>query len=110
MAWTDGFSVRNFSAFCGEVGEASSGGRIEARKVTLPELDGYRSRGGGHGLVNRVTLCRFHHRRGEHGGLMSVRGEAPLGLIWRLGRADVAVGYCAERLMSGRGGAISSSG
>jgi hypothetical protein len=61
----------------------------------------YRSRGGSDYLVNRVTLCRFHHQRGEHGGLMSVRGKAPLGLTWRLGRADVAVVYRAERLMPG---------
>jgi hypothetical protein len=60
----------------------------------------YRSRGGGDGLVNRVTLCRFHHQRGEHGGLMSVRGTAPLGLAWRLGRDDLAVAYRNERRCS----------
>ena len=57
----------------------------------------YRSRGGGDGHGNRVTLCRFHHQRGEHGGLMSVRGAAPIGLTWRLGRPDVSVGYRNER-------------
>jgi hypothetical protein len=61
----------------------------------------YRSRGGDDGMANRITLCRFHHQRGEHGGLMSVRGSAPLGLSWRLGRADVAVGYGAERRYGG---------
>jgi hypothetical protein len=57
----------------------------------------YRSQGGGDGHGNRVTLCRFHHQRGEHGGLMSVRGEAPIGLTWRLGRPDVSVVYRNER-------------
>ncbi len=45
----------------------------------------YRSRGGGEGLSNRVTLCRFHHQRGEHGGLARCRGRAPLDLIWMMG-------------------------
>ena len=57
----------------------------------------YRSRGGGNGHGNRVTLCRFHHQRGEHGGLMSVRGAAPLGLTWRLGAPGVASRYRNER-------------
>ena len=60
----------------------------------------YRSRGGGDGHGNRVTLCRFHHQRGEHGGLMSVRGEAPINLTWRLGRPDVTVVYRNERRVS----------
>ena len=34
---------------------------------------------------NRVTLCRFHHQRGEHGGAMRVRGTAPLELEFTLG-------------------------
>lgn len=45
----------------------------------------YRSRGGSNRPSNRVTLCRFHHQRGEHGGLLRCRGSAPLGLRWRLG-------------------------
>lgn len=57
----------------------------------------YRSRGGGDDATNRVSLCRFHHQRGEHGGLMQVRGRAPTSLTWRLGRADVAVAYRNER-------------
>ena len=57
----------------------------------------YRSRGGGHDETNRVSLCCFHHQRGEHGGLMQVRGSAPTGLTWRLGRDDVAVAYRNER-------------
>ena len=54
--------------------------------------------------MNRITLCRFHHQRGEHGGLMSVRGEAPLGLTWRLGRTDAAVVDRAERVTAERTG------
>lgn len=40
----------------------------------------YRSRDGDDAPGNRVTLCRFHHQRGEHGSAMRVRGRAPLGL------------------------------
>ena len=57
----------------------------------------YRSRGGSGAEWNRVALCRFHHQRGEHGGLMQVRGTAPIDLTWRLGRADIAVVYRNER-------------
>ena len=46
----------------------------------------YRSRRGGHEPENRICLCRFHHQQGEHGGLASCRGRAPLGLLWRMGR------------------------
>ena len=45
----------------------------------------YRSRGGGDELSNRTCLCRFHHQLGEHGGLSSCRGVAPLGILWILG-------------------------
>ena len=50
----------------------------------------YRSRGGSDDLANRVCLCRFHHRQGEHGDLAKVEGTAPLQLMFRLGRPDVA--------------------
>ena len=50
----------------------------------------YRSRGGGDEGWNIVTLCRFHHQRGEHGDLARLVGRAPLDLIWRLGSAAVA--------------------
>lgn len=45
----------------------------------------YRSAGGTDEASNRVTLCRFHHQQGEHGGLMHVSGVAPDGLLFRLG-------------------------
>jgi hypothetical protein len=46
----------------------------------------YRSQLGGKGLHNRTCLCRFHHRMGEHGGLMKCTGSAPLGMTWLMGR------------------------
>jgi HNH endonuclease len=57
----------------------------------------YRSRGGGDEEWNLVTLCRFHHQRGEHGGLARCEGRAPLGLTWRLGAAQAATWYRNER-------------
>jgi hypothetical protein len=63
----------------------------------------YRSRGGGNAASNRVCVCRFHHQRGEHGGLASCRGKAPLNVMWQLGRRDVAVRYRNERRIDATG-------
>lgn len=57
----------------------------------------YRSRGGSDDPTNLLCLCRFHHGLGEHGELASCRGTAPLGVVWRLGRADCARWYFNER-------------
>jgi len=57
----------------------------------------YRSQGGGDALSNRTCLCRFHHQRGEHGGLASCRGSAPLGIVWRLGRDGIGGEFLNER-------------
>ena len=57
----------------------------------------YRSRRGPDSLDNRTCPCRFHHYQGEHGELASCRGKAPLGILWRLGRKDLAVWYRNER-------------
>ena len=57
----------------------------------------YRSRCGPDSHDNRVCACRFHHYRGEHGELASCRGRAPLGILWRLGKKDLAVWYRNER-------------
>jgi hypothetical protein len=46
----------------------------------------YRSRGGLDDEWNLATRCGWHHRAGEHGTLLRVKGEAPLGLTFRLGR------------------------
>jgi 5-methylcytosine-specific restriction endonuclease McrA len=62
----------------------------------------YRSRGGDRKEPsNRICLCRFHHQRGEHGGLASCRGRAPLGIVWRLGRGELAVSFRNERRVGG---------
>ncbi|GAB4223531.1 MAG: hypothetical protein Kow0062_23870 [Acidobacteriota bacterium] len=53
---------------------------LESHHVT------YRSRGGSDDDANLVTLCRFHHQRGEHGDLMEVRGRAPAELTFVIGR------------------------
>jgi hypothetical protein len=57
----------------------------------------YRSHGGGDGAENLELACCFHHHRGEHGLLASCTGRAPLGVIWRLGREDLAEWWCNER-------------
>jgi HNH endonuclease len=57
----------------------------------------YRSRGGGDVEWNLVVLCRFHHQRGEHGGLARCDGRAPLDLTWRLGAGQAATWYRNER-------------
>jgi len=70
-----------------------------------------RSRGGTDDLSNRTCLCRFHHQRGEHGGLLAWRrGAAPLGLWWRMGRDGIGGRFRNERregygaVSAGRGG------
>jgi len=60
----------------------------------------YRSRGGCDAESNRVTLCGFHHHQGEHGGQMQVTGEAPLGLLWRLGIPDAPEWFRNERRLA----------
>ena len=60
----------------------------------------YRSRGGSNEMSNRICLCRFHHQRGEHGDLMTCRGEAPLALVWRMGRSGRGGDYENERLVN----------
>jgi hypothetical protein len=56
----------------------------------------FRSQGGSDETANRESVCAFHHLRGIHEGLASCRGEAPLGLTWRLGREDVAAEFINE--------------
>ena len=57
----------------------------------------YRSRGGVNDLWNRICLCAFHHRLGEHGVLASFEGSAPLGVTVQLGRGDLAARFRNER-------------
>ena len=59
----------------------------------------YRSRGGDDGHDNRLCLYRFHHQWGEHGGLASCRGKAPLDITWLLGRDGIGGRFRNERLL-----------
>jgi hypothetical protein len=66
----------------------------------------YRSRGGPlSDPANQTCACRFHHQRGEHGELAEVRGRAPLGLVWRLGRGGIGGRFRNERSLPVRGAA-----
>jgi hypothetical protein len=62
----------------------------------------YRSHGGDNALANLVTLCCFHHQRGEHGGLAAATGRAPLGIFWRLGRGGIGGRFLNERRLPSR--------
>jgi len=55
------------------------------------------SQGGSDQPDNLTSACRFHHQRGEHGGLARCTGKAPLGVLWRLGREDVGNWFRNER-------------
>ncbi|MCU0222706.1 MAG: HNH endonuclease [Acidobacteria bacterium] len=66
----------------------------------------YRARGGDDEPDNRVTLCRFHHQRGEHGGGMQVRGRAPLRLDFELG----GLRYRNERVVARPGASRAAAG
>jgi hypothetical protein len=66
----------------------------------------YRARGGDDEPDNRVTLCRFHHQRGEHGGAMQVRGRAPLRLDFELG----GLRYRNERVVARPGAPPAAAG
>jgi hypothetical protein len=50
----------------------------------------YRAHQGSDEPWNQLCLCEFHHLQGEHGILAWCRGKAPLEVIWRLGRPDLA--------------------
>lgn len=66
----------------------------------------YRSRGGSRtDPSNQTCACRFHHQWGEHGGLATVRGRAPLGLVWRLGRDGIGGRFRNERILPVHGAA-----
>jgi hypothetical protein len=45
----------------------------------------FRSRGGGNGRENRLTLCAWHHLRGVHAGRIRAEGEAPDAVTWEIG-------------------------
>lgn len=60
----------------------------------------YRGRGGGDEESNKVLLCLCHHQKGEHIGMMHVRGEAPLNLGYRLGPKERGVWFRNEKCIS----------
>ena len=45
----------------------------------------FRSRGGGNGRENRISVCAWHHLRGIHGGAVRAAGTAPNAVTWELG-------------------------
>ena len=45
----------------------------------------FRSRGGGNGRENRITLCVWHHLRGVHAGRVRAKGDAPVAITWEIG-------------------------
>jgi hypothetical protein len=63
----------------------------------------YRSHGGSDDPSNLTSLCPFHHRMGEHGGLLKVTGTAPLNLRWQISdRVFVNERLVHERRGNGR--------
>jgi hypothetical protein len=67
---------------------ARDGWRCTAPGCTAREIEVhhivYRSHGGSDDPSNLTSLCPFHHRMGEHGGLLKVTGTAPLALRWQI--------------------------
>lgn len=45
----------------------------------------FRSRGGGNGRDNRITVCAAHHLHGLHRGRIRACGAAPQDVVWELG-------------------------
>jgi hypothetical protein len=68
---------------------ARDGWRCAAPGCTSREIEVhhivYRSHGGSDDPANLTSLCPFHHRMGEHGGLLKVTGTAPLNLRFQIG-------------------------
>ncbi len=62
----------------------------------------FRSHGGGNEDSNCLTLCMAHHLKGAHEGHITIEGEAPDGLTFRLGvergREPFAVWKDGERI------------
>ncbi|UCF66204.1 MAG: HNH endonuclease, partial [Acidobacteriota bacterium] len=88
----DGIYERD--GWCCQAPGCSSRQHLEAHHIR------YRSHGGDDDDANRLTLCRFHHQRGEHGGLLSVTGLAPLEVTFVLGRNGRGGTYRNEKRLS----------
>ncbi|UCE02193.1 MAG: HNH endonuclease [Candidatus Latescibacterota bacterium] len=54
-------------------------------------------RGGSNAEHNLHAVCAPHHRLCIHGGRARVRGRAPLEIVWRIGRAELAQWFRNER-------------
>jgi hypothetical protein len=59
----------------------------------------YRSHEGPDDAWNLTTLCAWHHRRGEHDGLIRIRGRAPGELVFEL---PIGRFLSGDRLRPGR--------
>jgi hypothetical protein len=103
-------------------GAPAPGRRVRPpRRASIYERDGYRcsvpgctarsrleshhpkfiSQGGAEkDPANQTTLCWHHHHNGAHGGLLHVRGRAPLDLTWRLGSAGEGTWYRNDRRLT----------
>jgi hypothetical protein len=69
---------------------ARGGGWCTVPGCSRPALQSHHieflSRGGSDDLANQTGMCPPHHLHGVHGGYIRVRGTAPDGLVWELGR------------------------
>jgi hypothetical protein len=68
-------SKRNHAILSRERFRCAAGGCSRRRGLEDHHLH-YRGRGGSNRRHNRACLCAFHHRLGEHGGILRVRGKA----------------------------------
>ena len=57
----------------------------------------YLSHLGSNAPWNRICLCSFHHHQGQHGGLMTCRGRAPLTIRWTLGDEGIGGVFVNDR-------------
>jgi hypothetical protein len=57
----------------------------DSRRVEVHHIR-YKSQGGEDDEGNLVSLCPAHHRAGQHGGRIEIRGRAPDRLTFRVGR------------------------
>jgi hypothetical protein len=63
-----------------------------SRRDCTPHHVRFRAHGGGDEPENVTTLCAWCHLEGVHERRISVRGNAPGGLEWRLGGHTTVIG------------------
>ena len=100
--WDDpaGFPQRRWDAVYAREGWRCGAPGCTARVHIEDHHIRYRSRSGGDELWNQLCLCRAHHQHGEHGLLAQCRGRAPLDVVWRLGRPELASWFRNERRLN----------